>query len=77
MIKLFYTGMPVVRTDGHSGGFGWVDYFIFLPMVLAGALRARELRYQATYEVKLKRMFALLFKIVKHLFLKVLKSEQR
>ena len=63
LIKLFYIGMPVVKTDGHS-----------YPWCSAGALRARELRYEATYEVKLRRMLALLFKIVKHLFLKVFKS---
>ena len=44
LIELFYIGMPVVRTAGLSGGrctvtwlpnfLGWVDYFIFLPMVL-------------------------------------------
>ena len=48
LIELFFIGMPVVRTDGLSGGrsvgrctvtwlpnfLGWVDYFIFLLMVL-------------------------------------------
>ena len=42
-IELFYIGLPVVRTGGRAGGrtvtwlpnfLGWVDYFIFLPMVL-------------------------------------------
>ena len=35
-LSYFYIGMPVVRTDGLSGGWflGWVDYFIFLPMLL-------------------------------------------
>ena len=50
LIELFYIGLPVVRTDGRAGEctvtwlpnfLGWVDYFIFLPVVL----RARELRY--------------------------------
>ena len=43
-VELFYIGMPLVWTDGRSGGLctvtwlpnflGWVVYFIFLPMVL-------------------------------------------
>ena len=55
LIELFYIGMPVVRTDGLSGGrsvdawsrdyqsfFGWVEQFIFLFMVLRWrASRAR------------------------------------
>ena len=32
--------------------FGWVVYHIFLPMVLRGALRAPELRYEAFQEGK-------------------------
>ena len=52
LIELFYIGMPVVRTDGRAGGrctvtwlpnfLGWVDYHIFLPMVLRCARFARE-----------------------------------
>ena len=44
--------MPVARTDGRAGGrmvtwlpnfLGWVDYFIFLPMVLRCARLASEI----------------------------------
>ena len=53
LIELFYIAMPVVRTHGLSGGrctvtwlpnfLGWVDYLIFLAMVLRWrASRARD-----------------------------------
>ena len=42
LIGVFYIGLPVVQTDGRAGVrprdyqilLGWVDYFIFVPMVL-------------------------------------------
>ena len=48
LVELFYTGMPVKRTDGQSVGrayghvitkinLGWVDYQIFLPTLLSFA----------------------------------------
>ena len=52
LTELFYIGMPVARTDGQAGGrmvtwlpnfLGWVDYFIFLPMVLRCARLASEI----------------------------------
>ena len=52
LIELFYIGVPVVRTDGRSGGLtvtwlpkflGCIDYQIFVPMVLRCA---RWLRYK-------------------------------
>ena len=45
-----FVGVPVVRTDGRTGGrtvtwllkfLGWIGYQIFLPMVLRCALRTR------------------------------------
>ena len=52
LIKLFYIGMSVVRTDGRALGWcrvtwlpnflGWVVYHIFLHMVLCCARFARE-----------------------------------
>ena len=75
LIELFYIGMPVVRTDGLSGGrctvtwlpnfLGWVDNFIFSPMVL----RWRPSRARAplkfilgfeTWENKTKEVYYLL-----------------
>ena len=54
LIELFYIDMPVLETDGRLGGrtvmwlpdfLGWVDYFIFLPMVIRCTLCKQELRY--------------------------------
>ena len=59
LIQLFYFGMPVVRTDGRSVGrtvkrlpnfVGWVDYHIFLPMVLRCACFAREISVTNKYK---------------------------
>ena len=50
--------MPVARTDGRAGGrmvtwlpnfLGWVDYFIFLPMVLRCARLASEISAKNLY----------------------------
>ena len=63
--------MPVVRTDGRSGGrsvgrctvtwlshfLGWVDYFIFLPMVL----RWRASRARAPLKIAIHRAPRFLF----------------
>ena len=54
LVELFYTDMPVLETDGRLGGrtvmwlpdfLGWVDYFIFLLMVIRCTLCKQELRY--------------------------------
>ena len=54
LVELFYTDMPVLETDDRLGGrtvmwlpdfLGWVDYFIFLLMVIRCTLCKQEIRY--------------------------------